>query len=144
MNLHEMTTSELRAEIRRRAAKPKRPKMHIVSFRLTMPNVGSWNGQWSGAAKMYYTVRKCATDKFLKTDQTRDSWHYSWGDGWGANVEAEIIDGREAAKRRKISSGFCGYDWMVDNIIDHGNPKHLKDLPTELAGDDYSEYHLNA
>ena len=111
------------AEIYKNQPKTKKaikPKISLVSFRLTMPNVGSWNGQWTGAYKMYYIIRKCITDKFLNEGQTSHTFHYSWDDGWGANVSAEIVDAKEAAKRRKISAGFCGYDWMVDSLIDCG------------------------
>lgn len=104
------------------ANKPKLGRIKIVSFRLTMPNRGSWNGQWSGQEKLYYVIRKTHAEKFLLNGETKNDFHYSWNDGWGANVECEVVDSKEAAKRRKISSGFCGYEWMVDNIIDHGSP----------------------
>jgi hypothetical protein len=32
----------------------------------------------------------------------------------------EIPDRKTAAKLRKISSGFCGYDWMVRSIMRDG------------------------
>jgi hypothetical protein len=40
-----------------------------------------------------------------------------FGDGWGANVRMEAINSLEARMRRKVSSGFCGYEWMIDSII---------------------------
>lgn len=99
----------------------------LVSFQLTMPNVGSWNGKWTGADRKYYVIRKLS-DRYMKSkehfkdllEKNRDNWHYSWNDGWGANVTAEIIDAKEATKRRKNSAGFAGYDWMVDSIIYYG------------------------
>lgn len=104
-------------------------RLKIVSFQLTMPNVGSWNGKWTGAAKQYFIIRKLRdTSQFLKGGETENSFRYSWNDGWSANVNCEIIDAKEAAKRRKVSSGFCNYDWMVNNIIDHGSPKSKEDL----------------
>lgn len=113
----------------KREPKPKLGRIKIVSFQLTMPNVGSWNGKWTGAAKLYYIIRKLRdTSQFLKDGKTENSFHYSWNDGWGANVSVEIVDGKEAAKRRKISSGFCNYGWMVNNIIDHGSPKMKDEL----------------
>lgn len=101
--------------------------MKILSFELTMPNKGSWNGQWSGQDKRYYVIRKIS-DKYFKSkehlkelsEKGYDNWHYSWSDGWGANVRVEIVDSKEAAKRRKLSKGFCGYDWMIDSIIYYG------------------------
>jgi hypothetical protein len=97
-----------------------------VSFQLTMPNIGSWNGKWTGEAKKYYRIRsyrgKQHTDKInelLEGKQSR-SFYYSFGDGWGANVKMEIVDAAEARKRTKKSAGFCGYEWMIDSIIKHG------------------------
>ncbi len=106
----------------------------LISFKLTMPNVGSWNGQWTGASRKYYVVQKIS-DTWMKKqehfkrllEERRDSWHYSWNDGWGANVTAEIIDAAEAKKRRKQSAGFCGYEWMIDAI------KYCGEIKTKIA-----------
>jgi hypothetical protein len=95
--------------------------MKILSFELTMPNVGSWNGKWSGAAKKYFVIKSMdnkSADKILDGND-HNAFYYSFGDGWGANVRVEHIDSKEAAKRRKISSGFCGYEWMIDSIRIH-------------------------
>lgn len=32
----------------------------------------------------------------------------------------ESADSKEAAKLRKRSAGFCGYDWMVDSLLMDG------------------------
>lgn len=98
----------------------------IISFQLTMPNVGSWNGQWTGANRPYFVVKNFKKAEIHKEHFTsllekgKDSWYYDFGDGWGANVEAEIINSSEAKKRRKITAGFYGYNWMIDSIIKHG------------------------
>lgn len=86
-----------------------------------MPNRGSWNGRWSGEDNKYYITRK-VSDKTSAlilgdNDAIENSYYYRWNDGWGANVRVQLIDGKTAAKRRKISKGFCGYDWMVDSIV---------------------------
>lgn len=103
-----------------------------VSFQLTMPNVGSWNGKWTGAAKKYYVVRS-----FFKTSRDRTgatinaitdlmdgkesrSFYYNFGDGWGASVKMEIVDAKEANKRQKESAGFCNYEWMINSILKLG------------------------
>jgi hypothetical protein len=100
--------------------------MKQLSFELTMPNVGSWNGKWTGADRKYYII-KSVSDKFFKMQiepllegKTKQNWHYSWNDGWGANVQLELIDAKEATKRRKLSKGFAGYDWMVSSIMQDG------------------------
>lgn len=94
----------------------------ILSFELTMPNVGSWNGQWSGQGLKYYKhikLRKKEVEKLL-TNKERDSWYYNFGDGWGANVSVEIISSNEKKKRERISKGFAGYEWMITEILKYG------------------------
>jgi hypothetical protein len=45
------------------------------------------------------------------------SWAYHWDDGWCARISARIVDAEEARKLRKANAGFCGYDWMVKDIL---------------------------
>lgn len=93
-----------------------------------MPNVGSWNGKWTGAERKYYVIRKMSDRAFadyphlsnLRPPKGRDSFYYNFGDGWGANVVVESVDSKEASKRRKMSAGFCGYEWMIESILKHG------------------------
>ena len=87
-----------------------------VLFRLTMPNAGSWNGRWSGEGQNYILVRSLPEAR-VKELGIPKTWHYSWGDGWGANVSARVMDKGERAPK---SDGFCGYDWMVDRMIRWG------------------------
>ena len=49
-------------------------------------------------------------------------------DGWGANVNVKIVDSKEAAKVRKKTKGFCGYDWMIDSIIERQEIKASHEL----------------
>lgn len=91
----------------------------ILCFELSMPNVGSWNGKWSGASRYYAVTRTVPTEPGLRV-LSRNLYHYSWGDGWGANVKVRRVTSAEARFIRKRSDGFCGYEWMVDSIITHG------------------------
>lgn len=99
-----------------------------VSFQLTMPNVGSWNGKWTGASKEYFVIRtftKKEVDNNKTLSNFRDGGHswtfpYDFGDGWTARVIAQIVDAPEANNRLKRSAGFCGYEWMIDSILKHG------------------------
>jgi hypothetical protein len=97
-----------------------------VSFELTMPNVASWNGKWSGADKKYYRIKSFLSKKDkeriteLLNGRDRSSWYYRWEDGWGASVIVEIVDASEARKRQNKSAGFCGYEWMISSILKHG------------------------
>ena len=94
----------------------------MVSFELTMPNVGSWNGKWTGADKKYFIIKNLSKLQIanIPFQNGRASFYYNFGDGWGANITAEIIDAKESVRRRKNSKGFAGYDWMVDEIIKYG------------------------
>ncbi len=112
--------------------------MKTLSFQLTMPNVGSWNGKWTGADRKYYVVKTLnngTADKIMEGAKSyplyegtfvrkqvgetplRKTYHYDFGDGWTAGVTVEFIDSKEGSKRRKQSCGFAGYDWMIDSII---------------------------
>ena len=91
--------------------------MEKIEFKLSMPNRGSWNGGWSGSGRNY-TIVKNITDKkatFLGLDKEKTkSWGYYWSDGWGARVTARVM---EQGERKKKSDGFCGYNWMVNEIV---------------------------
>jgi len=94
----------------------------ILSFELSMPNSGSWNGQWTGQGSKYYrhrNVSKQEAEKIL-ADKERNSWYYNFGDGWGASVSVEKVLSSEKNKRERVSKGFSGYEWMIDEIIKHG------------------------
>lgn len=87
-----------------------------------MPNKGSWNGKWTGEGHDYYIIRKLDKNKCdaIMGNDDKKSWYYNFGDGWGALVSAEIIDSMESKKRMKKSIGFCGYDWMIEEIEKYG------------------------
>lgn len=99
-------------------------KMKIyICFTLSMPNRGSWNGRWIGEERAYWLVRTFSGQKGRAKAQelaAAGSHYYSWGDGWGASVKVEIVDGKEAAHRKRKTAGFCGYEWMVESIIARG------------------------
>lgn len=91
----------------------------IIAFTLTMPGAASWNGKWSGDGKLFVitrTLKKPVAEKVLE----QSSYHYRWDDGWMAMVRVKHVDAKEAAKLRKKSNGFCGYDWMVGSILTKG------------------------
>lgn len=95
----------------------------MILFTLSMPNVGSWNGQWSGAGGRYAKTRKTPSKERLDLifkGKDSASFYYNFGDGWGASVHAKIVTAAEANKAMHQSQGFCGYDWMIDEIMDHG------------------------
>jgi hypothetical protein len=104
--------------------------MKRIEFLLSMPSRGSWDGGWSGSKRRYAIVRKMtdeAATKLMGTSIER-SWSHCWGDGWTAQVTARVVT---AGERLKRSDGFCGYDWMVANILDHGNTRTVHTITPE-------------
>jgi len=90
----------------------------MLQFTLSMPNVGSWNGKWTGSEDFYAVVR---SEKSAEVPiKHGDYFHYSFGDGWSAGVKVSVIDSATAQKIKRKSKGFCGYDWMVSSILKHG------------------------
>lgn len=97
---------------------PKKAPTYKTVYVLSMPNVGSWNGQWSGRDSLYCIVKP-------KSKQDEEfygkSYYYNFGDGWGANIDILKVESKEANKMKKVSRGFCGYDWMISSIYKHGD-----------------------
>lgn len=96
-----------------------------IAFILTMPSAPSWNGKWSGDDRLHCVIRSFRGAKQgAKAAEilAKSPYFYRWEDGWCAKIEAREVDAREAAKLRKQSKGFAGYEWMVDTIISYGQP----------------------
>lgn len=94
-----------------------------VSFTLSMPNCASWNGRWSGEGRNYVIIKKFTGKKGREKAAeilSHGSYYYRWDDGWGASVAVKSVDGKMAAKLKRTSAGFSGYDWMVTSICDKG------------------------
>ena len=90
-----------------------------------MPNVGSWDGKWTGADKKYYRIHEC-TEKgaaAVLKGEFSPSFYHNFGDGWTACVTVEPVTDEEAAKRKEISAGFSSYDWMINEIVVNGEIK---------------------
>ena len=86
----------------------------MIIFTLSMPNRGSWNGRWSGENRVYARIFH---NNGVPKDIIGKDFYYNWDDGWCACVSVTKVDSKEAAKIRKKSAGFCGYDWMIRSII---------------------------
>lgn len=96
-----------------------------ICFELSMPSHNSWNGRWSGENRLYAKVvnfsnSKVGREKAEKVLAGR-SYYHRWSDGWGASISVREVDGKESASIKRRSDGFCGYGWMIDNIIDYGD-----------------------
>ena len=95
----------------------------ILAFTLSMPNSPSWNGQWSGAGRKYVITKSFRGKKEEEKAATlayTGYYRYNFSDGWSAGVNVDKVDSRQAAELRKESDGFCGYEWMVRSICEHG------------------------
>ena len=93
----------------------------MITFELTMPNRGSWNGHWTGETKRYIRCRsELGFSKETIKKLVNKDYSYSWDDGWTACVSVRKINGRAANRLLKESAGFCGYDWMISSIIRNG------------------------
>ena len=96
----------------------------ILQFTLSMPNNNSWNGRWSGEDRFYAKVvnfgRTQRAEKHANDILDTGYYYYNFGDGWGAGIEVKGIDAGKARTVRRKSSGFCGYDWMINSIMSYG------------------------
>lgn len=116
------TDTQLRAEINAlrdelRSRKEAKSRTVNVLFKYTSPNVGSWNGKWSGEGRRYEKVVKM--DR-VKATALKSYYRYDFGDGWSAGIVVSQIDGKAAAESRRKTVGFCGYDWMISDILTKG------------------------
>ena len=96
--------------------------MYLV-FTLSMPGRSSWNGRWSGEEKTFAIVKPFTTQKQIAKAQeilAKGYFSYGWSDGWRAGIAVSTCDAAGARKVRAKSSGFCGYDWMVESILARG------------------------
>lgn len=89
----------------------------LLCFELTMPSVGSWNGVWSGA-KDYRAIVRSVSKGVADLVLRKSYYTYDFGDGWVACISVRLVHRSDAAKARKKSTGFAGYDWMVDSILE--------------------------
>lgn len=92
--------------------------MKTLIFQLSMPGNNSWNGKWSGEGKCYAIKRRVKDSTADKL--TGRYFSYNFGDGWRAGVDVRIAEGITIRSVMKRSQGFCGYDWMVDSILNDG------------------------
>jgi len=83
--------------------------------------VNSWNGRWTGEGKRYIKVLRVGACCLAKPG----IYGYDFGDGWRASVDVREVDGKGSRKLRSLSAGFCGYDWMVDEIRTYGRIRTL-------------------
>lgn len=109
--------------------------MNLV-FTLSMPGRNSWNGRWSGEEKMYAVVKKFTTKAGkAKAAELLAAGYFShnFGDGWRAGVTITEATAQQVRHVRKVSKGFCGYEWMVENFIAYGSTEKPQAIAAECA-----------
>ena len=98
--------------------------MAIICFELSMPHDNAWKGRWSGEGRCYARIKNLGRTKKAEVRAAElvagSSYYYNFGDGWAASVSVREVTASEAAKIRRKSAGFCGYDWMIDSIMSYG------------------------
>lgn len=108
--------------------------MKTLVFTLSMPNVNTWNGRWSGEGNVYAKSKQLLAEhlKELKFDYKEpQDFYYNFGDGWGASIHVEVMSAKDANKYLKNSKGFMGYDWMISSILKYGDIRKLDSYEKE-------------
>lgn len=96
-------------------------------FTLSMPGVGSWNGRWSGQGKVHAYVKTAfMRGKPVFPNLKEGDYGYDFGDGWFASVNVKFVTPSEARAVMKKSCGFCGYEWMCNDICLNGKIRDRK------------------
>lgn len=97
----------------------------MLAFVLTMPGRNTWNGRWSGEEMTFAVVKNLGRGQAArkKGEALLGNHGYAWDDGWRANIEVREVDAAEARRLRAKSRGFCGYEWMVDNLLLYGSTR---------------------
>ena len=102
----------------------------MIAFELSMPNRGSWDNKWSGDDRRFIRVRR---QNEVPKEYWNKDYYYKWDDGWTARVSVTKVSGVDAKRLKNKSSGFCGYDWMIDSIIKHGYIATKRELEEGLT-----------
>ncbi len=89
--------------------------MKKIAFILTFPNVGSWDGKFSGEGRLHARVYSF-DNKTAEQLLSNGSYYHSFGDGWTASIEPKHVNYKEANWIKKHTKGFYGYEWMIDDM----------------------------
>ena len=102
--------------------------MKHLSFKLSIPS----SGKWTGLDKKYYII-KTISDKAFKIynkavlkGKITQNWYHPHNDDWGAHVQLDVINAREAFKRRRLEFGFAGFEWLISSIMKDGTVNNIE------------------
>lgn len=96
--------------------------MRYLAAVLSMPNVGSASGRWSGEDRPYVHLMRVSERNKKELKEKLDVigyYYHDFGDGWGAGITIKEVDAVEYKHLKKITRGFAGYEWMVKSILTH-------------------------
>lgn len=92
-----------------------------VLFTLSMPCNNSWNRKWTGDNRCNCITKTAFRyNKPIYPNLKEGNYQYDFGDGWVANVNVKFVTPSEAKSLMKKSDGFCGYEWMCDELMATG------------------------
>lgn len=102
--------------------------MTTALFEYGHTSIGSWNGAWSGTGNLYAKTVSLSKKQIQTLKEngietkigSKASFFYDFGDGWKAKVYMTIGYAKDFRKTMTRSKGFLGYDWMIDEILEHG------------------------
>ena len=99
----------------------KQEKKNRVLFTLSMSRNNSWNNKWSGDDRSY-CISKVAFryGKPVYPILKEGNYIYYFDNGLVANVNVKFVTHSEAKAAMKKSDGFCGYEWMCDELMANG------------------------
>ncbi len=95
----------------------------MLLFEFSIPKNNSWDGKWSGEGK-YYARTLSSRSKGLAEPGT---YSYEFGNGWVALIKVSEIDSKKAERILKKSAGFCGYEWMITEIMKYGRIRPIEE-----------------
>lgn len=95
-----------------------------TAFVLTMPGKASWNGKWSGDSSPHILVKDIPA-KVRKNLISRSPFQHRWDDGWVAQID--VVPMSKVYSLIDKSTGFCGYNWMVESLIRFGSIYYARD-----------------
>ena len=85
----------------------------LLCFELVTPEADqSWT-------KVHHLVR--STQATMRGEAILKQTPYIYKqEGGTIQINVSQVAGQEARKIRNKSAGFCGYDWMISSILEHG------------------------
>lgn len=94
----------------------------VLSFELKVSKCPKFSGHWAGEDKRYVRtkdIHPATVKKILNGEKVR-LFPHATEDGWEFNIEVQHVNSiRKKELRQFFRNGFFGFEYMIDNIIDH-------------------------